>query len=86
MTKFVTSMILGAALLAGAAAGAYAADPQPANQLAQSAPGQGYSTPGFGPKASGGANTSSDHFVKPPGYDQNPNNFPYSRPGVLKAN
>jgi hypothetical protein len=85
MIKFVTSTILSAVLLAGFAAAADAADPQPANQVASSAP-SGYSAPGFGPKASGGATTQSDHFVKPPGYDQNPANFPYSRPGVLKAN
>ena len=78
MTKFVTSMILGAALLLGAAAGAYAADPQPNPQA--------YSTTGFGPKASGGATTQSTHFQKPPGYDENPANFPYTRKGVLKAN
>jgi hypothetical protein len=79
MTKFVTSTILGAALVLGAAAGAYAADPQAATQ----AP---YSAAGFAPKASGGANTPSTHFQKPAGYDQNPDNFPYTRKGVLKAN
>jgi len=78
MTKFVTSTILGAALLLGTA-GAYAADPQPTGPAA-------YSAQGFGPKASGGANTPSTHFQKPPGYDQNPANFPYTRNGVLKAN
>jgi hypothetical protein len=66
-------------LLLGAAAGAYAADPQPANQ-------ESYAAQGFGPKASGGANTPSTHFQKPPGYDQNPANFPYTRNGVLKPN
>jgi hypothetical protein len=30
------------------------------------------------PKPSGGANTESTHFVKPPGYDQDRSNFPYS--------
>lgn len=83
----IKSVMLSAALLVGVAAAASAADPQPANQVAASNPGQpAYSAPGFGPKASGGATTQSDHFVKPPGYDQNPANFPYTRPGVLKAN
>jgi hypothetical protein len=85
MIRSVT--ILSAVLVGGVAAGALAADPQPASQLAASNPGQSaYSTPGSGPKASGGANTTSDHFVKPPGYDQNPDNFPYTREGVLKPN
>jgi len=29
------------------------------------------------PKPSGGSNTESTHFVKPPGYDQNRANYPY---------
>jgi hypothetical protein len=78
MTKFVTS-ILSAALLFGAAATASAAEPRATGQTA-------YSAAGFGPKASGGANTPSTHFQKPVGYDQNPANFPYTRDGVLKAN
>jgi type IV secretory pathway TrbL component len=80
MTRFVTSTILSAALLAGAAASAYAAGPQPDGQW------WSYSAAGYGQKASGGANTPSTHFQKPPGYDQNPANFPYARPGSLKAN
>ena len=79
MTKFAISSMLSAALLLGAAAGAYAAGPQTENQTT-------YSANGFGPKASGGANTPSTHFQKPAGYDQNPANFPYTRDGVLKAN
>jgi hypothetical protein len=74
-SQMVKSMMLSAALFLAVVGSAYAAD-QP----------EAYSTPGFGPKASGGENMKSTHFQKPPGYDQNPANFPYTRPGVLKAN
>jgi hypothetical protein len=31
------------------------------------------------PKPSGGSNTESTHFIKPPGYDQNRSNYPYGK-------
>jgi hypothetical protein len=33
--------------------------------------------PKMEPKPSGGANTESTHFVKPPGYDHDRSNYPY---------
>ena len=73
MNRSVKLVIVGAALSFGLAATAYA--DQPAN-----------GTHPWGPKPGGGPAAQSAHFQKPDGYDQNPNNFPYTRKGVLKAN
>jgi len=73
----LTSMVLGSALLIGAASGAYA---DPLQQPGASPVPQVSALPQMQmePKPSGGANTESTHFVKPPGYDQDRSNFPYS--------
>ncbi|HML10289.1 MAG TPA: hypothetical protein VK432_05465 [Stellaceae bacterium] len=68
----VTTLALSAALLA-AAGSAYADGPQPNPAQAP----QVSAVPKMEPKPSGGSNTESTHFVKPPGYDQNRWNYPY---------
>jgi len=77
MTRFV-KLTLIAALLVAVAGSAYATDPQPTDRQV--------ATSNFGPKPSGGTNTPTTHFVKPPGYDQDPWMHPYTRDGAPKVN
>jgi hypothetical protein len=72
----LVNMALGATLLVATAGGAYAQQVQPQAGVPQ---GQVSAVPEakMEPKPSGGANTESTHFVKPPGYDQDRRNYPY---------
>ena len=73
------NMALGAALLAAAAGSAYAQELPPQGGALQVPQVSALPTPGprMEPKPSGGSNTESTHFVKPPGYDQDRWNYPY---------
>jgi hypothetical protein len=71
------NIALGAGLLA-AAGSAYAQDLPPQGGTLQVAP-QVSAVPKMEPRPSGGSNTESTHFIKPPGYDQNRANYPYGR-------
>jgi hypothetical protein len=70
----LVNMALGAALLA-AAGSAYAQELQPQGGTLQVP--QVSAVPKMEPKPSGGNNTESTHFIKPPGYDQDRTNYPY---------
>ena len=74
----LVNMALGAALLAAAAGSAYAQEPQQPQAGALQVP-QVSAVPAakMEPKPSGGSNTETTHFIKPPGYDQNRWNYPY---------
>jgi hypothetical protein len=76
MIKLV-NMTLSAALLAAAAGSAYAQELQPQGGTLQVPQVSAVPAPKMEPKPSGGSNTESTHFIKPPGYDQNPANYPY---------
>jgi hypothetical protein len=67
MTRLGKAIMIAGVLVAAVAGSAYADDAHP------------YTTPNFGPKVSGGNNTQSTHFQKPPGYDQNPWMRPYEK-------
>jgi hypothetical protein len=76
----LVKMALGAALLAAAGSNAYAQDLQPQGGALQVPPQiSAVPTPKMEPKPSGGSNTESTHFIKPPGYDQNRWNYPYGK-------
>jgi len=81
----LTSMVLGSALLFGAAVGAHA---DPLQQPGAAPVPQVSALPQtrMEPKPSGGANTESTHFVKPPDYDQNRGNYPYGPGSGPKPN
>ena len=78
MIKLI-NMALGAALLAAAAGSAYAQELQPQAGTLQVPQMSAVPAPKLEPKPSGGANTESTHFVKPPGYDQNRWMYPYGK-------
>jgi hypothetical protein len=70
------SLLIAGALFAAAAGSAYAADPQQtpqANQLSYSAPQTAPTQPVL--------HGRSEHYDVPPGYYDDPNMVPYSRPG-----
>jgi hypothetical protein len=76
----LVNMALGAALLAAAAGSAYAQELQPQGGALQVPQVSALPvTPKMEPKPSGGSNTESTHFIKPPGYDQNRSNYPYGK-------
>jgi hypothetical protein len=75
----LTNMALGAALLAAAAGSAYAQELQPQGGTLQVPQVSAVPAPKMEPKPSGGSNTESTHFIKPPGYDQNRWNYPYAK-------
>jgi hypothetical protein len=75
----LVNMALGAALLAAAAGSAYAQELQPQGGTLQVPQVSAVPAPKMEPKPSGGSNTESTHFIKPPGYDQNRWNYPYGK-------
>jgi hypothetical protein len=75
----LTNMAFAAALLAAAGGSAYAQDLQPQGGTLQVPQVSAVPTPKMEPKPSGGSNTESTHFIKPPGYDQDPWNYPYGK-------
>jgi hypothetical protein len=81
MTRSGKSLLI-AGVLAAVAGSAYAADPQQIPQGTQ----QSYTSPSAAAAAAGATAmpatdpSNPEHFVKPPGYDQNPAMNPYSRP------
>jgi hypothetical protein len=75
MTRLGLSM-LAAGALAVIAGSAYAADPQAPQ------PGQQQLSYTSGAAPSALDTSNADHFVKPPGYDQNPAMYPYTRKGA----
>jgi hypothetical protein len=81
MTRSAKSLLIAGALVA-VAGSAYAQTPQGAQQVVPQAPQYSYA-PGAATMSAAPAadQTSPDHFVKPPGYDQDPWMAPYSRPG-----
>jgi hypothetical protein len=80
MIRSGKSLLIAGALVA-VAGGAYAQTPQATQQVPQ-APQYTYAPGAAGMSAATPAEQSNpDHFVKPSGYDQNPWNYPYSRPG-----
>jgi hypothetical protein len=77
MTRSGKSLLIAGVLVA-VAGSAYATDPQQVPQATQQSYSPGAAMPAAAPVAD---QTNPDHFVKPPGYDQNPWMNPYTRPG-----
>jgi hypothetical protein len=83
MTRSAKSLLIAGALVA-VAGSAYAQAPQATQQVPQAPQPQYSYAPGAASMSAATPATDQsnpDHFVKPPGYDQNPWMYPYSRPG-----
>ena len=83
MTRSGKSLLIAGALVA-VAGSAYAQTPQATQQVVPQAPQYSYAPGAAAMSAATPATvqTNSDHFVKPPGYDQDPWMSPYTRLGA----
>jgi hypothetical protein len=88
MTRSGKLLLIAGALVA-VAGSAYAQSPQATQQVVPQATQQTYAPGAAAMSAPAPAidQSNPDHFVKPSGYDYNPWNYPYTRPGAgPKAN